>query len=134
MTPVFADTSFYIAVVNPRDSLHHRAADLARRLHRQAVTTEYVLIEVGNCLSRAADRPAFLELLRHIEADPNTLVVPSSPDLFADGGALFGQRLDKDWSLTDCISFVAMRRRGLTDALASDHHFRQAGFTLLLEP
>lgn len=134
MTPVFADTAFYIALVNQHDALHDRAAMLSRELHRQAVTTEYVLLEVANYLSRTADRPALIALLRDIDADPNTLVVPSGPDLFAEGRALFAQRLDKDWSLTDCISFVAMRRRRLTDALTSDHHFEQAGFSILLGP
>ena len=52
--------------------------------------------------------------------------------VFADTAFYIAQRLDKDWSLTDCISFVVMRRRGLTDALTSDHHFEQAGFSILL--
>ena len=52
--------------------------------------------------------------------------------VFADTAFYIVQRLDKDWSLTDCISFIVMRRRGLTDALTSDHHFEQAGFTILL--
>ena len=134
MTPVFADTAFYIALVNERDALHGRATDLSRELHRQAVTTEYVLLEVANYLSRTADRPALIALLGDIEADPNSLVVPSGPELFAEGKALFAQRLDKEWSLTDCISFVVMRRRGISEALTSDHHFQQAGFSILLKP
>ena len=56
----------------------------------------------------------------------------SSPELFASGSDLYAQRLDKDWSLTDCISFVVMRERGIAEALTADHHFEQAGFTILL--
>jgi uncharacterized protein len=41
-------------------------------------------------------------------------------------------RRDKEWSLTDCISFVVMKERGLTEALTADHHFEQAGFKALL--
>ena len=45
----------------------------------------------------------------------------------------FAARPDKEWSLTDCISFVAMNERDITDALTSDHHFEQAGFRILLK-
>jgi len=48
------------------------------------------------------------------------------------GLALFGSRLDKDWSLTDCISFEVMSSYGITEALTGDHHFTQAGFRALL--
>ena len=49
------------------------------------------------------------------------------------GLALYANRTDKDWSLTDCISFVVMNERGITDALTGDHHFEQAGFAALLK-
>src|SRR5947199_324028 len=55
------------------------------------------------------------------------------PDLPADGIQLYSQRPDKEWSLTDCVSFVAMQRREITDALTKDHHFEQAGFVALLK-
>ena len=133
MTAVFVDTSFYIALVNPGDALHNAAAELGRRTRGQSVTTEYVLVEVGNYLARTANKPLFLHLLRELEADPETSIVPSAHDLFEEGTRLYAQRLDKDWSLTDCISFVVMRQRALTGALTSDHHFEQAGFTVLLK-
>ena len=55
-----------------------------------------------------------------------------SEALFEAGFNLFEARPDKDWSLTDFISFVVMEREGLTEALTGDHHFEQAGFTALL--
>jgi hypothetical protein len=59
--------------------------------------------------------------------------VPPESNAFDAGVALFAQRPDKHWSLTDCISFIVMRREGLTDALTGDHHFEQAGFNALLK-
>lgn len=133
MTRAFADTSFYVAAVNPRDALHARANEQAERLRGTIVTTEYVLIETGNWLARSDDRQVFLELVKQIRADRRTTVVPGSSALFERGLELYAHRPDKDWSLTDCISFVVMRERGVIDALTADHHFEQAGFTVLLK-
>jgi hypothetical protein len=66
-------------------------------------------------------------------ADPNVTVIPASPELFRAGLDLYGRRLDKEWSLTDCISLVVMEERGLREALTADPHFKQAGFKVLLE-
>ena len=132
MTSAFADTSFYVAAVNPRDALHDSANALARSRRGSVVTTEYVLIEVGNWLARAGDRQVFVELIRQIRADPRTTVVAGGSALFERGFELYARRHDKGWSLTDCISFVVMREGGLVGALTADHHFEQAGFTVLL--
>lgn len=132
MKPIFADTSFYIALVSPRD-VHHPDALAYMRNHRGRVTTtDYVLIEVGNWLSRTDDRPSFIALMRQLEADPELTVLPGSRDLFAQGYELYKARADKAWSLTDCISFVVMQQMGLSEALTADRHFGQAGFTVLL--
>ena len=132
MKPAFVDTSFYVAFVNPRDALHAAARRLSREIRGQVITTEYVLVEVGNWLSRSGDKPLFVKLLTDVQADPGTTIVPANHDLFVRGNALFAQRLDKDWSLTDCISFTVMRQLGLADALTADHHFEQAGYRILL--
>jgi predicted nucleic acid-binding protein len=60
-------------------------------------------------------------------------VMGPSQELCDAGIALYGQRMDKDWPLTDCISFVVMEREGITEALTADQHFKQAGFVTLLE-
>ena len=132
MKSVFADTSFYIALVNPRD-VHHPDALAYMRNHRGRVTTtDYVLVEVGNWLSRTGDRPSFVALMRQLETDPELTVAPGSRDLFEQGYELYKARADKAWSLTDCISFVVMEQMGLSEALTADRHFGQAGFTVLL--
>ena len=73
-----------------------------------------------------------MKLLYALEHDPSVEVLPLSEALFRQGFGLYRQRLDKEWGLTDCISFMVMQERGITEALTADHHFRQAGFLALL--
>lgn len=130
MKPLFADTSFYIAIINERDD-HHDIAVAAAQHRRQVVTTDYVLVEVGNWLAKL-DRSGFVQLVADLRGDPNTLLVPASRDLLDSACRLYGERLDKDWSLTDCTSIILMQEQGLTEALTTDRHFIQAGFRALL--
>jgi len=65
--------------------------------------------------------------------DQSLTIVEANHELFEHGLDLFGNRPDKSWSLTDCISFVVMQAHGLTEALTADHHFEQAGFVRLLK-
>lgn len=132
MKSLFADTSFYLAVVNPKDALHARAMRAGGRFRGRVITTHYVLMELGNALSQAEHRATFVALVRQLRGDPNTVLTPASDDLLNQGLALFSRRVDKDWSLTDCISFEVMGREGITDALTGDRHFAQAGFRALL--
>jgi len=78
-------------------------------------------------------REAFPRLLAALRADPACTIVPPTQSLLDQGVELYNERPDKSWSLTDCISFVAMREYGATQALTGDRHFEQAGFTLLLK-
>jgi predicted nucleic acid-binding protein len=132
MTPVFADTAHYLAVVSPQDQYHAAAVAWAARLRGRLVTTEFILVELGNSLIRGEDRDLFSNVLRLIRTDPRTTVEPVSSALLQRGIDLFARRPDKTWSLTDCTSFVIMTDRGLTDALTADQHFVQAGFRALL--
>ena len=132
MSRAFADTSFYVALTNPADE-HHRAArarmgDPSLRL----IVTEFILVELGNFLSGGPNRRLLRSLVEQIRSDPNTRMVPLSTELLTAGLELYDRRPDKQWSLTDCISFVVMERRGLGEALTADRHFEQAGFTALL--
>jgi hypothetical protein len=133
MNPVYADTFYFLALLNVKDAAHARARQLSALQTAPIVTTTWVLTEVGNALARSARRQAFCQLLEELERDTDTLVVPASEALFRRGVQLYGERLDKEWSLTDCISFLVMRDRSLTDALTADRHFEQAGFVALLK-
>ena len=132
MRTVFVDTSFYIALAAPDDALHAAAVRFGAGYGDRLVTTEYVLLEVGNFLSRVGDRSTFVDLIDDVRADPKTVVVPAQTTLFERGLRLYRARLDKEWSLTDCISFVVMREHRLTEALTGDSHFFQVGFRVLL--
>jgi predicted nucleic acid-binding protein len=129
---VFADTSYYVAMTSPRDSRHDSAVAFSDVRRERIVTTEYVLVELGNYLARGPNRPLFVGLFRHLQADPETLIIRASEDLLQKGLDLYENRPDKAWSLTDCISFIVMREHGLTEALTGDRHFEQAGFKALL--
>lgn len=133
MKTVFADTSYYVALLNPDDTNHRAAVRWSRTLRCRVILTEYVLLELGSALSQRKDRRLFTRLVAQLRADTDTTIVPASPELFNRGLALFGRRTDKDWSLIDCISFVVMKEHGVADALAADHHFEQGGFRLLLD-
>jgi predicted nucleic acid-binding protein len=132
MTAAFADTAYFLALLNPSDQFHPKARDLSRTDSRPLVTTEFVLIEVGDGLSRPANRSLFAKLRELLAAQPDVEVIPASSNLFQKGCELHAKRIDKDWSLTDCTSFVVMAERRIEDALTSDHHFQQAGFKALM--
>lgn len=128
MNGVFVDTSFLIAMISPRDQSHSAAIEATKRTSAALITSEYVLLELGNYLCRIPDRETFTRTLAHVKAAME--IVWSDEELFEEGVALFASRADKEWSLTDCLSFVIMRRRGVDNAFTLDHHFVQAGFNV----
>jgi predicted nucleic acid-binding protein len=134
----FADTSFWIALSSRRDQYHSRAVEWHEFLMRtgsKIVTTEAILWEWLNALADASTRGIAAEGYRRAHADSLVDVVPVEPDLTGAAVSLYGSRTDKSWSLTDCLSFVVMQRRGLAEALTTDHHFEQAGLkALMLSP
>lgn len=132
MSPCFADSSYFLAILIPDDANHEAAINLADHMTQPVITTEFVVLEVGNFLSPTPVRNKFATFLRVLREDPNTTVVPASPELLRRGIGLFLARPDKAWSVTDCTSFEVMREHGITDALTADHHFEQAGFVALL--
>lgn len=132
MRNCFVDSWHYIAVLNPYDAYHKTALAVAEGLRDVRFwTTEAVLLEVANALSSVKCRRIAVKGLRLIFADPFTTVVPVTHDLFERGLILYERCLDKEWSLTDCISFVVMREHSIKIALTGDHHFEQAGFRKL---
>jgi hypothetical protein len=132
MKAVFADTSFFLASLNPDDQLHERAISVSREVTALRLTTGFVLLEVGNAMSRAALRSRFVEFYTWLGQHPRVRIVPVSEELFHRGYELYAAREDKDWSLTDCISFIVMREEELQAALTHDQHFEQAGYKALL--
>lgn len=132
---VFLDTAYAIALSVESDEHHARAEELADLLEAAAtrlVTTRAVLLEIGNALSKKRYRKAAVELLDSLEHDPQVEILSLTEELYEKALELFRNRPDKEWGLVDCVSFVVMQERGLTEALTTDEHFEQAGFHPLL--
>ena len=132
MNSTFIDTSFLIALVLTDDEHHRRAGAWNRASRGALLTTEYVLIEFLDALWDPPLRPLAVETVSVLRRRPAVRVVPASTSLFDEALGMFHSHRDKEWGLTDCISFIVMRREGVMDALTSDHHFEQAGFRALL--
>lgn len=132
MKQIFADSFYYLAILNQNDAAHRRAVSISETIAGRVVTTAWVLTEVADALAAPAQRPGFTTLLATLHSDPEVTIVPAKQSLFEAGTQLYSQRMDKNWSLTDCISFVVMHQNRINDALTGDRHFEQAGFRALL--
>lgn len=133
---LFLDASYAIALSVSNDQNHQKALVLADDLESnltRLITTRAVILEIGNALSKQRFRKAAGELLASLEEDPRVEIIEITNALYNDGLELYRERLDKEWGITDCISFVVMTDRGLASALTTDDHFRQAGFRALLK-
>ncbi len=138
MKHYFGDASYWIARIDPDDELHQQAADYAALIELESgriFTTQLVLNEVlaPRSGSSARWRRAAIDLIDRIAQDPRVSVIPQSPEQFSDAFSVFRAIADdKEWSITDCASFLVMERFGIREALTSDHHFEQYGFVILL--
>ncbi len=133
MSRVFADTHFYIALLSRGDADHARADEfLSQGKCAEVVTTAGVLLELADGMSGVRVRERCARFIAGLRASKTTKLIALSDEIVERGLALYRSRLDKEWSLTDCISFVVMADEGLTEALTGDRHFEQAGFVALL--
>jgi predicted nucleic acid-binding protein len=135
MSEMFLDSSFAIALSATSDQFHRKAVEISGLIEAQSIrliTTHAVLLEIGNALSRQRYRRAAIQLLTSLHADPSIVLVSLSDPLYQRAFQLFEERSDKEWGMTDCLSFVVMEERSVHEALTADHHFRQAGFRALL--
>jgi predicted nucleic acid-binding protein len=134
MNGLFADTFYWIALTDLNDSSHRLAMSVtSARIDSPIVTTDEVLAEYLTFFATgAADlRHKAVITAYRILKDPGVRVVPQSRESFLAGMALYSTRLDKGYSLTDCISMQTMGHEGLTEALTNDRHFEQEGFRAL---
>lgn len=132
---VFADTSFFVALLRERDQHHAQAKaqyDQVNMEQLRIITSEFVIFETGSCLSKHPFRLPFIKLMEEFTEMDNGEIVEATQDILKEALGLFATRPDKEWSLVDCFSFLIMQELQLTDALSADHHFIQAGFRTLL--
>ena len=135
MRTIFADTHYLIAISHQQDQWHSKAKEISKDLQPfHLVTTETVLLEMLNFFAEYSPfvRQSAAHFAWHILAESEAEVVLHTHDAFLTGLELYSKRLDKGYSLTDCISMNVMRERGISEILTHDHHFAQEGFTILL--
>ena len=135
MNTFFLDTSYAIGLAVESDQFHRQAVLVSRRMEQQnvrCVTTWPVLLEIGNALSKSRYRSHAVKLLDALQNDPAIEMIPLTSELLGRALAQFSKRHDKEWSLTDCVSFLVMEDADIRDALTADEHFEQAGFRALL--
>ena len=136
MMEVFADTSFWLALMLRNDQWH-AAANRARRAigGRKVVTTELVLIELLDGISRygAYHRDRAVNFAKELRVSSQVEVIKQESDHFWMAVEYYQSRSDQRWGLTDCASFIAMQERGITDVLTADRDFAQAGFNILMQ-
>lgn len=137
MNSVFADTGFWVAIINPKDRWHLQALDLLVSLDLRQVrtyTSEMVMTELLNffCKFSGAIRTQTAIKVQKVKQNPNMTVIPQNSMQFNSALALYLKREDKEWSLTDCSSFLIMKDLKITVALSHDKHFIQAGFQNLI--
>jgi predicted nucleic acid-binding protein len=128
MKAAFADTFYFCALLNRADAAHEAAVAQARSNSQPLVTTVLVSTELANAFAETKLRKRAAEFIRVIEGSRQLRAVPLTTELWEASLRLYEARPDKEWSLTDCCSFVVMEQEGLTVALTGDRHFVQAGF------
>ena len=128
---VFVDTSFVIALINDRDQYYNQAQALSYKFESSLlITTDAVLLEIGNALAKDF-RKEGVEVIRVLRSGKNTEVIEIDGELFEKGLEIYEKYEDKEWGLVDCISFVALWERGISEVLTFDRDFEQAGFAIL---
>lgn len=135
MKTIFADTGYWIALLDPQDTLHQNAMQLSIALAQEQIcTSEMVFTEVLNHFAKRGNflRHVAAALIQSAQESPAIEITPQTPDLFQQAFTLYIQRPDQAWSHTDCASFCIMQQQNILEALAYDKHFEQAGFIALL--
>ena len=127
---ILLDTGYFVALLNPRDELHSRALAWSEIIDEPPIVTEYVLWETINTFSLPTDRLKVHALVLHLQSEPGYEIISATPPLFQKGLDLHQQRPDKEWSLTDCISFALMKHHKIKKSFSFDRHFVSAGFSI----
>jgi predicted nucleic acid-binding protein len=128
--PLFVDTGYIIALINQNDQYHQQAVQLSQQYEGyRIITTDAILLEIGNALSRIARQEA-TTIIHYFQNASEATVVSLTPALLASAIQIYETHQDKTWGLVDCLSFVVMKQHQISVALTFDRHFIQAGFTL----
>ncbi len=135
MRRLFVDTLYFIALINLNDQWREKALQVKSEIsNAKLITTEIVLIEVLNFFCEYGEnlRRQVSLFVRDVLEDADFEVVPYTETTLLEGLELYESRLDKGYSLTDCVSMNVCRNLDITEVLTHDHHFEQEGFKILL--
>ena len=135
MNELFVDTLHLVALVNPKDQWHQKSVEIETEArNNNLVTTEDVLTEFLNFYAEHGEftRAKVSYFVREILLDVRVKVIARGETTFLEAVELYESRLDKGYSLTDCVSMNVCRTLGIKEILTHDHHFEQEGFTVLL--
>ncbi|MBI5180726.1 MAG: type II toxin-antitoxin system VapC family toxin [Nitrospirae bacterium] len=133
---VFVDSFAWIAAINKSDDYHEislKAIETFLKNGIKLITSNYVIIETINALSKAEFRKAVAEFVDKLEKSPSVEIITITDEIYNNAWMLYQQRMDKDWGITDCTSFEVMRIFNIKKAFTNDKHFEQAGYFLVLK-
>jgi len=126
------DTSGLLSYVSAREAGHETAVSLFDQASR-TVTHNYVLAElVALAQARKLPRLPILTFISRLLQHPKVEIVWANEVLHRQATDLLSERLDKEYSLCDAVSFVLIRKLSINEAFTTDHHFEQEGFIKLL--
>ena len=125
---VFLDTGYLIALIRKNDQFHAAAIEASELYPGPFLTTDLILVELANSLSKPLYRKTVVTVVEKIQTDSNTTIIPFASEGMSKAFSLFKRHKDKAWGMVDCYSFVVMEKRRVRHALTFDDHFRQAGF------
>ncbi len=133
MNKVFADTFYFIALANPFDSFHKQVTEVSKSNNYTIFTSDEILIEFLTYFSAAKifTKSKAIQITNFILSSQEICVLSQSRDSFLKGLELYKNRLDKGYSLTDCISMTRMKENNLNLVLTKDSHFKQEGFNIV---
>lgn len=136
MKAIFADTFYWIALLNSKDTWHLQVVEVSQEISNSPlVISDGIIDELFAYYSKRGDllRLKVSEIYKSFLKDPTIQFVSYTPEIRQKGIALYEQRPDKGYSLVDCISMVIMKEMGIAEVLTNDKHFTQEGFTILFK-
>jgi uncharacterized protein len=133
MSLIFADAFYFVDRLNRYDQHHSKVMRFSPSPGDRLVTSEWVMLEVADALAGSNIRQSIRNFVEDLRRSPSSEVVPATTGQWDEALELYHRHRDKEWTLTDCTSFVIMREHGIKQALTGDHHFEQAGFIALLK-
>ncbi len=134
--PIFVDSFAWIAAINKSDNYHEISLRILEELlnkHAKLITTNYVIVEIINALSKAELRKTAIEFIDKLGKSPSVQIVKITDEIYNNAWTLYQQRMDKDWGITDCTSFEVMQMFNIRKAFTGDKHFEQAGYSLIVK-